>query len=303
MTGFHHEPVLLAEAVRALAPADGAWIVDCTVGGGGHSRALLEAARCRVIGLDRDPDAIAAATAALAAYGDRFTPVRARFSELGRVLDGLGVPRVHGILADLGVSSHQLDTAARGFSFRDGGPIDMRMDPDAPVSAADLVNAWSARELEDALRTYGEDRAARKIAAIIVAGRPWSDTAVLAKAIAAAVGRGPQRIHPATRTFQALRIVVNGELDELASLLPAAIDRLEPGGRIAVITFHSLEDRAVKRFFDEKSGKNRPKDPYGNPIGPVHLRVGKDVAPGDDEANPRARSARLRTATRAPWNT
>jgi len=299
---FEHVPVLLAETVRALAPADGEVFVDCTVGGGGHALALLEAADCRVVGLDRDPAALAAATARCAAHADRFTPVRARFSELGRVLDDLGLERVHGVLADLGVSSHQLDTPERGFSFRLSGPVDMRMDPDAPLSAADVVNGWPVEEIERIVREYGEERRARRVAEAIVQGRPWSDTARLAEAVARVVGRGTGRIHPATRTFQALRIAVNDELGEVERLLSAAVDRLEVGGRLAIITFHSLEDRLVKRFLAERSGKGRPRDAFGHPIGEAQLELLKPVTPSPDDTNPRARSARLRAARRLPWN-
>ncbi|MCB9687216.1 MAG: 16S rRNA (cytosine(1402)-N(4))-methyltransferase RsmH [Alphaproteobacteria bacterium] len=298
---FEHTSVLLPETVARMAPADGEVYVDCTVGGGGHTRALLEAADCRVIGLDRDPAALAAATENTADFGDRFVPVRASFSELGDVLDRLGIAHVNGILADLGVSSHQLDTAERGFSFRFSGPLDMRMDPEGPTTAADLCNELDQNELVRILRDYGEERQAVRVARAIVADRPWSDTRALAETVARVVG-GKGRIHPATRTFQALRIAVNDELGELERLLPLAVERLLPGGRLCVITFHSLEDRITKRFLDAMSGKGRPRDPYGNPIGPVHLRVFPDVAPSPDEENPRARSARLRSAQRLPWN-
>ncbi len=300
MTAYHHLPVMRAEVVAALRPADGEVLVDCTFGGGGHTRALLEAARCRVIALDRDPSALANAEAIRAEVGDRLEVHHAPFSALGSVLDAAGRPLVDGILADLGVSSHQLDTPDRGFSFRAKGPLDMRMDPTAGRSAADLVNEADEHELVRILREYGEEQKAGRVARAIVAGRPWSDTLALAEAVARVVGPGG-RIHPATRTFQALRIAVNGELAELESLLPTALERLRPGGRLAILTFHSLEDRIVKRFFDASAGKGRPRDPYGNPIGPVHLRVHPDLAPSDEE-NPRARSARLRSATRLPWN-
>lgn len=302
MTGYHHEPVLLREVVEAIAPVDGEVYVDCTLGGGGHTGALLAAANCTVIGLDRDPAAVAAASENLASAGDRFIGVHARFSELHHVLDRLKLDFVHGVLVDLGVSSHQLDTAERGFSFRTAGPIDMRMDPTSSPSAADLVNTWDEDALADVILRYGEERHARRVARRIVAGRPWTDTLTLASAVAGVVG-GAGRIHPATRTFQGLRIAVNDELGELERLLPIALDRLHPGGRLAAITFHSLEDRLVKRFLDERAGKGRPRDAYGNPIGPVHLRLRPDrTADADTEPNPRARSARLRSAVRLPWN-
>lgn len=299
---FEHVPVLLRETVEALAPADGEVFVDCTVGGGGHALALLEAADCRVVGIDRDPSALAAATARCAAYADRFTPVRARFSELGRVLDEQGLSRVHGVLADLGVSSHQLDTPERGFSFRLAGPVDMRMDPDAPLTAAHVVNTWPVEAIERIVREYGEERRARRVAEAIVQGRPWTDTVQLAEAVARVVGRGTGRIHPATRTFQALRIAVNDELGELERLLATAVDRLEVGGRLAIVTFHSLEDRLVKRFLAERAGKGRPRDAYGHPIGEAELELLPPVTPSPDDPNPRARSARLRAARRLPWN-
>jgi 16S rRNA (cytosine1402-N4)-methyltransferase len=294
---FQHTSVLLDQVVATLAPADGEVHVDCTLGGGGHAGALLARARCRVVGIDRDPAALDAASAALASYGDRFTPVKAAFSELGAVLDRLGLATVDGIVADLGVSSPQLDQAERGFSFSRSGPIDMRMDPTQPTSAADLVNTWSEDALADVITRYGEERKARRVAQAIVAGRPWSDTVALASAVAKVVG-GSHRIHPATRTFQGLRIAVNDELGELERLLPQVVARLAPGGRVAIVTFHSLEDRLVKRFLDQAAGKGRPRDPYGNPIGAAPLRLLPDLAPSDDDPNPRARSARLRRAVR-----
>lgn len=305
MIGYH-EPVLASAVVSALAPTDGEIFVDCTVGGGGHADALLAAARCSVIGIDRDPAALAAASERLSWAGDRFVAVHGRFSDLHSILDrrlGEREARVHGILADFGVSSHQLDTASRGFSFRSGGPIDMRMDPTAGEPASVLVETLDERSLAELISTLGEERQARRIAKQIVARRPFADTRALADAIAEVVPTNG-RIHPATRTFQALRIAVNDELSEIERLLPAARDRLLPGGRVAFITFHSLEDRRVKRFLDEASGKGRPRDPYGNPIGPVHFRLLRDVS-GDAqeiESNPRARSARLRSAVRLPWN-
>ena len=301
MTGYRHESVLLEPVLAALSPADGEIHVDCTIGGGGHAVALLRAARCTVVGIDRDPAALEAARAAAGRDADRLIAIRGSFSELPHLLDRHGIGQVHGILADLGVSSHQLDTPARGFSFRMAGPVDMRMDPDAPVSAADLVNHWPEHDLADLIRRHGEERQATKVARAIVAGRPFRDTKRLAEVVAAAVGGPPSRIHPATRTFQALRMTVNRELEELEALLPAAVQRLVPGGRLAIVTFHSLEDRLVKRFLDRAAGKRRERDPYGNPIGPVLLALHPPVVPSADDPNPRARSARLRHATRLPW--
>ncbi len=305
MTSFDHIPVLRDEVVAALAPAAGEVFVDCTLGGGGHAQALLDAADCRVIGLDRDPTAIAAASARLAAYGDRVVAVRAPFSSLADALDGLGIARVDGILADLGVSSPQLDTPGRGFSFRAAGPLDMRMDPDAPVTAAEVVNSFEEAALADLIARYGEERRARRVARLVVRGRPWHDTLALAEAVAEAVGAPPKgsRIHPATRTFQAIRIFVNDELGELERLLATAVDRLSPGGRLAIITFHSLEDRIVKQFLALESGRTSPRDPYGHPLVPPRFAPPpKPQSPSPDDPNPRARSARLRTAVRLPWN-
>jgi 16S rRNA (cytosine1402-N4)-methyltransferase len=303
MAAFEHESVLLRETVAALRPAAGELFVDCTLGGGGHSEALLEAADCTVVGLDRDPNALAAASERLARFGKRFRAVRARFSELGDVLDRLGLDLVDGVLADLGVSSPQLDQPERGFSFRAGGPIDMRMDPDAPVSAADLVNSWDEASLADVIFQYGEERQSRRIARAIVEGRPWTDTKALADAIAKAVGgRKGDRIHPATKTFQALRIAVNDELGEIQRLLPIAIERLRPGGRLAIISFHSLEDRIVKQTLAREAGRGVERDPYGHPLVPPRLTALSDVPPAPSDPNPRARSARLRSATRLPWN-
>lgn len=302
MTGFSHESVLLEETVDALRPADGEVFVDCTVGGGGHAYALLSRARCRVIGLDRDPVALDAARARCAAFGDRFTAVHARFSEVGRVLDDLGLDRVNGLLADLGVSSHQLDVPERGFSFRRPGPVDMRMDPTSGDSAADLINHSSESELADLIYAFGEERRSRQVARAIVAGRPWTDTVALAEAVGRAVGGKPGRIHPATRTFQALRMAVNDELGEVEALLRASVGRLLPDGRLAIITFHSLEDRLVKQFLAGAAGKNAARDAWGNPVGPIHFEVQRPVVPSEDDPNPRARSARLRTARRLPWN-
>ncbi|MFT7520979.1 MAG: 16S rRNA (cytosine1402-N4)-methyltransferase [Kiritimatiellia bacterium] len=304
MSGFHHIPVLREEVLAAMTPRDGEVFVDCTLGGGGHSDALLSAADCRVVGLDRDPVAIQAARERLAVHGDRFTAVRSAFSLLGAVLDDLGLDHVDGVLADLGVSSPQLDEGARGFSFQKSATPDMRMDPDLPVSALDIVNDYDEVELASIIWRYGEERKSRRVARAIVAGRPWSDTVGLAQAVAGAVGHSKKsRTNPATRTFQALRIAVNDELGQLQLLLPVATDRLVSGGRLAIISFHSLEDRIVKRFIYDESGRTAPRDPYGNPIGTPRLaRPAKPVTAGDDDPNPRARSARLRSAVRLPWN-
>lgn len=297
---FHHVPVLIDEVVQALQPRDGARYVDCTVGGGGHTEALLRAADCRVLGIDQDPDALTATRTRCGFAAERIELVRGRFSTLPQVLESSGWPAVDGVLADLGVSSHQLDTPERGFSFRHQGPVDMRMDPSSTRSAAQLVDQASEAELSDLIWRYGEERRARAVARAIVAGRPWSDTAALASAVAGAVGRSKSRVHPATRTFQALRIATNEELRELERLLECVVGLLVPGGRVAIITFHSLEDRLVKQAFAEASGKGRPRDGFGNPVGPKHGRALKPVTPAEDDPNPRARSARLRVFERSP---
>jgi 16S rRNA (cytosine1402-N4)-methyltransferase len=308
-----HVPVLIDEAVAALAiRADGTY-VDATFGRGGHSRRILAAldARGRLIALDRDPDA---QHAALAINDSRFVFRRAWFSEMPAVLDGLSLPLVDGVLLDLGISSPQIDVAARGFSFRNDGPLDMRMDPSRGESAAQFIARASLRELTGVIRDYGEERFAQSVASAIVAARtrePLVTTRQLAAAIAQAIGartRGDWRQDPAARTFQALRIFVNRELDELELALPRASARLAAGGRLAVISFHSLEDRIVKRFIAAHSKPYRG-DPRLNrlplsqaqlPIPPL-AAIGRAIKPSDAEcdANPRARSAVLRVAGRS----
>ncbi len=295
-----HISVMLNECVEALAPRDGDVLVDCTLGMGGHTEALLAAAECTVLGVDRDDDALRIARDRLARFGDRFVPVKGSFGQLGTLLDGLGIDRVDGILADLGVSSLQLDTAGRGFSFRRAGPVDMRMDQRAAFSAADVVNEWDEDALTVCIREYGEERHARRVAKAIIRGRPWTDTLALASTIADAIpGAKKSKIHPATRTFQAIRMAVNDELGQLESLLRTAEARLAPGGRLAIISFHSLEDRMVKQFLAKASGRGTPRDAWGHPIeAPTFTSRNRAIKPADDDPNPRARSARLRTAVR-----
>lgn len=301
-TPWPHVSVLLDEVVAALAPKDGERFVDCTLGMGGHTEALLDAADCRVIGLDRDPQALHIASERLARFGDRVTLVHARFGDLAEVLVELGVDRVDGVLADFGVSSLQLDRADRGFSFQAAGPVDMRMDPSSDDSAAALIASVDEDALFEILRDLGEERNARRIARAIVAGRPFEDTLALARAVEEAIpakARHRSRIHPATRAFQALRIAVNDELGEIDRLLPAASQSLALGGRLAFISFHSLEDRRVKRFLDAESGYGAPKDAYGHPLVTPRLTASrKAIQASEDDPNPRARSARLRTAVR-----
>jgi 16S rRNA (cytosine1402-N4)-methyltransferase len=301
-----HVPVLARETLEALAIRPDGVYVDGTFGRGGHSRQVLEklSARGRLIALDRDPAAIRAGEKI---KDERLTLVRAPFSRLGEVLEELGVEKVDGILLDIGVSSPQLDEAERGFSFRLEGPLDMRMDPDSGISAADWIAMADEDEMGEVIRRYGEERFARQIAHAIAAARkisPIRTTGELAQIVAGAVRKREPGQHPATRTFQAIRIFLNRELEELEAVLPACVQRLKPGGRLAVISFHSLEDRIVKRFMrDEERG---PELPRGLPvraadIAPGRLkRIGKAVhaSEAETEMNPRARSAVLRVAER-----
>jgi 16S rRNA (cytosine1402-N4)-methyltransferase len=292
-----HTPVLLRPVVSWLQPERGGVFVDCTVGLGGHARALLAAGAGAVIGLDRDQEAIAEAGAALAEWGERVTLRHADYRELPAVLDALGVASADGILADLGVSSMQLDAPGRGFSFRRDEPLDMRMDRSRGPDAATWLDAVEEPGLVDALARFGEERFARRIARAIVtarAGGRIETTGRLAAIVRRAVPvRGWQRIDPATRTFQAVRIAVNRELERLDAFLTDAVRRLVPGGRLAVVAFHSLEDRIVKhtlRALEQGAAE------------PVRVLTRKPVVPDADEVreNPRARSARLRVAERMP---
>jgi 16S rRNA (cytosine1402-N4)-methyltransferase len=288
---YSHVTVLRDEAVAALAPAPGGVYVDLTLGGGGHSEAILLACpEAQVIGLDRDPAALAAATARLAPFGDRFRAVKSTFSEAPEVLDGLGVFVVDGLLADLGVSSPQIDDPERGMSFRTEGPLDMRMDPTSGETAADLIERLEVDELADVIFYYGDERRSRRIARCVKQASDAGElvsTLALRKAVVRAVG--PARIggvDPATRTFQALRIAVNRELDELTTLLEFAPNRVKIGGILAIISFHSLEDRKVKIATKDRS--------LWAPL------TKKPQIPSDAETaeNPRARSAKLRAARR-----
>lgn len=297
-----HTSVLLKEVIELLAPKAGETFVDCTVGGGGHSEALLEAG-ANVIGMDQDPEALDfAKEKRLRRFGDRFQPARVNFEKLSAVLDDLHVAEVDGILLDLGVSSWQLDTGARGFSFQREGPLNMLMNPGSGMTAAELVNTASMAELIRIFREYGEEPNARRIAARIVAGRetrPFQTTMQLALAVEEVVPRRG-RIHPATRIFQALRIAVNRELEVLESVLEQAATRLRGGGRMGVITFHSIEDRMVKEFFKLRSTAelDRPEwpAPRPNPDYIFHAVTRKPVIADAEEQqrNPRSRSAKLR---------
>ena len=289
-----HEPVMLAETIALLAPARGGLFVDCTVGLGGHARALLEAGATRLIGLDRDPAALRLAREALAPWGDRVELIHSDYRELGALLAPRSIDGVDGALADLGVSSMQFDAEGRGFSFRRDEPLDMRMDQTQGPTAAELVAAAGEEDLANVIYRYGEERFSRRIARRIVEARDTAaiaTTGQLADIVRRAVPRkGYQRIDPATRTFQALRIWVNRELDGLDAFLVDASRLLRAGARLAVITFHSLEDRIVKHVFRALAA------------GGSALRVltRKPVVPGDDEVarNPRARSAKLRAIER-----
>ena len=296
--GYRHQTVLLDEVVAALGTVDGGLYLDLTLGGGGHSLGLLEACgpTGRVIGLDQDPAALAAARERLAAFGERFVAVHAPFSRAGEVLADRDLGPVQGVVADLGVSSHQLDTPERGFSFRFEGPLDLRMDPTRGTPASEWLDEVDEATLVSVLRTYGEERHARRVARAVLADRPVTTTTQLAELVERVMPGRRGRIHPCTRTMQALRIAVNDELGELERLLDGLLGLLAPGGRAAIISFHSLEDRRVKRRFRQLAGEDSPRDPYGNPTQPPAARlVGRRaVQASDKETNPRARSARLR---------
>ena len=281
-----HEPVLVDEVVRFLGGAE--VMVDVTVGLGGHAAALLDTGVGRLIGVDRDPQALAVARSRLGPFGERGVVVEGRFSDLEGIVQAEGVENVEGVLFDLGVSSLQLDRADRGFSYRADAPLDMRMGP-AGATAADVVNDYPEEELVRVLREYGEERFAGRIARSIVRARrraPLRTTRELAAVVAAAVPRRRGGPHPARRTFQAIRIEVNRELEELAASLPQAAQLLTPGGRLVAISYHSLEDRVVKRFIRDDDR--------------LHPLTRKPLRPSEREVarNPRARSARLRAAER-----
>ena len=289
-----HEPVMVAEVIEHLAPQRGGVFVDCTVGLGGHTRALLDAGATRLIGFDRDPAALALAREALAGYGDRVALVHGDYRGFEAALDDRGVTQADAILADLGVSSLQLDAEGRGFSFRRDEPLDMRMDTTAGPTAAEALREVDEKALADLIYEFGEERHSRRIARAIVAARAErgiTTTGELADLVRRAIPRkGYTRIDPATRTFQAIRIWVNRELEGLDGFLGAAARRLAPGGRLAVITFHSLEDRIVKHTLRALQAD-----------GVIAIRTKRPIAPGEAEIarNPRARSAKLRAAERA----
>jgi len=297
-----HVPVLVNEVIGALALTGSETVVDGTFGAGGYTRAMLSAGAGRVIGFDRDPDAIEAGRSLVP--DSRLELIQENFSQMDRALADRGIGLVDAIALDIGVSSMQLDRAERGFSFQADGPLDMRMSRSG-LTAAEYLNTAEEAEIARVLRDYGEEPRARAIARAIVAARPVERTAELAAIVRRAAGFRPgQKADPATRTFQAIRIHLNAELDELEQGLEAAERALKPGGRLAVVTFHSLEDRIVKRFFRERSGStpagSRHRPTLVDPNQPTFERVAKPVGPSDDElaVNPRSRSARLRSAIR-----
>ncbi|MBC8506007.1 MAG: 16S rRNA (cytosine(1402)-N(4))-methyltransferase RsmH [Anaerolineales bacterium] len=299
-----HDPVLYQEIIQALRPRDGGFYVDGTVGAGGHSWGILEASSPsgKLLGFDLDPQALDLARERLSLFGDRATLVQESYSTLGVQLESLGWDSVHGILLDLGLSSMQLDTPERGFSHRFDGPLDMRFDPEAEIKAADLVNNLPEKDLANIIYRYGEERHSRRVAREIVAARPIHTTKELKDIIQKNVRKGRSRVHPATRTFQALRIATNQELDTVESVLPQAVTALATGGRLVVVSFHSLEDRIVKHFFKQESRDCicPPEKPICDCDHQPTLRVvtRKPIRPEEVEveANPRARSARLRVA-------
>jgi 16S rRNA (cytosine1402-N4)-methyltransferase len=308
-----HVPVMVDRILALLAPAltdRPAVVVDATLGMGGHTEALLAAhPRLTVVGLDRDPEALRRSGARLAPYADRTHLVHAVYDELPEVLAGLGYDRVDGVLMDLGVSSLQLDEAARGFAYAQDAPLDMRMDPTRGISAEEVVNTYSAKELARVLKVYGEERFASRVANAIVRERERTgrlvSTARLAELVRDAIPAATRRTggHPAKRTFQALRIEVNGELAALRGAVPAAVDALRVGGRIAVLSYHSLEDRIVKQVLAAGARSTSPLDlpielPGTEPVLRLLTRGAEEPTPAEVEANPRAASARLRAAER-----
>ncbi len=312
MSSPRHVPVLLDRVVALLAPAldhEGAVMVDATLGLGGHTEAVLQhSERARVIGVDRDPDALELASTRLAPFGDRFTPVHAVYDEIPDVLADLGLAAVDAVLFDLGVSSMQLDLRERGFAYAEDAPLDMRMDNTTGLTAADVLNTYAAADLTRILREYGEEKFARKIAAAVVRERekaPFTTSARLVELLYAEIPAPARRTggHPAKRTFQALRMEVNDELAVLRRAIPAAIDAIGVGGRVVVESYHSLEDRLVKRAFTEATRSTVPEDlpfvPEGSAPALRLVTRGAEQANADEVAeNPRAASVRLRAVER-----
>ena len=306
VSGFTHLPVLYQEVLAALQPRSGGHYVDGTVGLGGHAHGILQASgpAGRLLGLDVDPQALALAAQKLAAFTERARLVRGSYADLAQHLAAAGWQLVDGILLDLGASSLQFDNAERGFSFQQEGPLDMRFNSQGSLTAGQIVNEWPEEDLAEVLFRYSEERHSRKIARAIVKARPLKTTVELANVVGRALGGRRSGMHPATRSFQALRIAVNGELDALEKALPQAASALRQGGRLAVISFHSLEDRAVKQFFRRESRDcicppEQPSCTCGHKA-IIKEMTRKPIRPGEAEqaANPRARSARLRVAER-----
>lgn len=300
--GAAHDPVLYHEIIQALQPKNKGYYVDCTLGAGGHALGILNASQPegQLLGFDLDPQALALARETLAPHERRTLLVQRSYAKLSETLQENQWPLVNGIVLDLGASSMQFDTPERGFSFREDAPLDMRFGPELRESAADIINTYSEAELAEIIFRYGEERASRRIAKAIIRDRPIRTTFELATLISTVIPRKGKRVHPATRTFQALRIVVNDELGSIENILPQAVEALAPGGRLAVISFHSLEDRLVKRYFRHES-----KDCICPPRQPMctcnHQAKIKEVArkpirpsAEDVDRNPRARSAILR---------
>jgi len=301
---FHHS-VLYQDVLDLLEPRSGGRYVDGTLGDGGHALGVLErsAPDGELLGLDRDPAALGRAGARLEAFGGRCALCCSRASDMVRVIREQGWPSVDGVVLDFGLSTPQLDDAARGFSLMRDGPLDMRFDQRQEDSADDLVNHADEAELARVIFRYGEDRSARRIARAIVAARPIRSTTELASVVEhGAGGRRGRKTHPATKTFQALRIAVNQELDEVSQAIHAALDAVGPGGRVVAISFHSLEDRIVKRAFAKAVGIGAPKDGYGHPVDPPRFRkLTRRAIKGDErDGHPRARSARLRAVQCLP---
>jgi 16S rRNA (cytosine1402-N4)-methyltransferase len=288
-----HVPVLYNSVLAGLQPRAGGFYIDGTVGGGGHAAGILERSGPdgRLLGFDRDPAALRAASARLASFGERVRLVQASYV---RMAEHAAPGSADGILLDLGLSSLQMDDPARGFAFMREGPLDMRFDPAAELTAAAIVNEWPPHEIADVLFQYGEERHSRRIARAIVEARPIATTSRLAEVVARALGGRREKIHPATRTFQALRIAVNGELEAVEAVLPIAVTLLKPGGRLGVITFHSLEDRIVKQFLRSRARNSED----ANFMPSLREVTRKPIGPAAEEvaANLRARSARLRVA-------
>ena len=307
MTAFAHDPVMVDEITDAFGTVPPGVVVDATLGGGGHSEALLDRyPHLRVLGLDRDQQALAAARRRLARFGERLATHHCRFDQIGEALDAHDIDTISGALFDLGVSSPQLDQAQRGFSYRNDGPLDMRMDNDQPWSAADVVNGYDVATLATVIQRYGDERFARRIAQAIVAARPIDSTVRLAEVVVSAIPAPARRSggHPAKRTFQAIRIEVNGELDALPEALDTAIDRSAPGGRVAVLAYHSGEDRLAKQRIRAAltGGCSCPPELpcVCDALQTVRIVRGVPSRPSDGEraTNRRAASARLRVVER-----